>query len=146
VIGALADVVKQMVMEFYKRNGGKKPGAIIYYRDGVADSQFPIVLEYEYKAFRQVWVELGVLCVQVQCVLWYVEGISSVGTRPEVWVVVCSTDCFLRRCRKTAHVAASKKWCAHFPRQHSFLLSHSFCHAAPPPPSPPLPPGVCLPG
>jgi hypothetical protein len=43
-----------MMMEFYQRNNGKKPEAIIYYRDGVADSQFPTVLEYEYKAFRQV--------------------------------------------------------------------------------------------
>lgn len=56
MIGALAEVVKQMLMEFHKRNGGKKPQAIIYYRDGVADSQFPIVLEYEYKAFKQVRV------------------------------------------------------------------------------------------
>jgi hypothetical protein len=48
------EVVKQMLMEFYRRNNGKKPEAIIYYRDGVADSQFPAVLEYEYKAFRQV--------------------------------------------------------------------------------------------
>lgn len=54
VIGALAEVVRQMLLEFYHRNGGKKPEAIIYYRDGVADSQFPTVLEHEYKAFRQV--------------------------------------------------------------------------------------------
>jgi hypothetical protein len=37
-----------------QRNNGRKPEAIIYYRDGVADSQFPIVLEHEYRAFRQV--------------------------------------------------------------------------------------------
>lgn len=53
VIGSLKDVVQDMMKEFYRRNG-KKPEAIIYYRDGVADSQFPIVLEYEYTAFRQV--------------------------------------------------------------------------------------------
>ncbi len=50
----MSEVVRQMMMEFYQRNSGKKPEAIIYYRDGVADSQFPTVLEYEYKAFRQV--------------------------------------------------------------------------------------------
>jgi hypothetical protein len=54
VIGALTEVVRQLLMEFYNRNNGKKPEAIIYYRDGVADSQFPTVLEYEYKAFRAV--------------------------------------------------------------------------------------------
>lgn len=56
VIGALAEVVRQMLLEFYHRNGGKKPEAIIYYRDGVADSQFPTVLEHEYKAFRHVGI------------------------------------------------------------------------------------------
>lgn len=54
VIGSLKDVVQDMLKEFYRRNNGKKPEAIIYYRDGVADSQFPVVLEYEYTAFRQV--------------------------------------------------------------------------------------------
>lgn len=54
VIGSLKDVVQDMLKEFYRRNNGKKPEAIIYYRDGVADSQFPTVLEYEYTAFRQV--------------------------------------------------------------------------------------------
>eukprot|EP00878_Enallax_costatus_P011253 GHUV01011750.1.p1 GENE.GHUV01011750.1~~GHUV01011750.1.p1 ORF type:complete len:582 (+),score=200.21 GHUV01011750.1:324-2069(+) len=53
VIGSLKDVVQDMLKEFYKRNNARKPEAIIYYRDGVADSQFPTVLEYEYTAFRQ---------------------------------------------------------------------------------------------
>lgn len=54
VIGAMKEVVMDMLKEFYRRNNNHKPQAIIYYRDGVADSQFPVVLEHEYTAFRQV--------------------------------------------------------------------------------------------
>ena len=46
--------VADMVKEFARRNSGRRPEAIIYYRDGVADSQFPVVLEHEYTAFRRV--------------------------------------------------------------------------------------------
>jgi hypothetical protein len=46
--------VLDMVKEFCKRNANRRPEAIIYYRDGVADSQFPIVLQHEYTAFRRV--------------------------------------------------------------------------------------------
>ena len=59
VIGSLKDVVQDMLKEFYRRNNARKPEAIIYYRDGVADSQFPTVLEYEYTAFRQVTTFAG---------------------------------------------------------------------------------------
>jgi hypothetical protein len=41
---------------FWGGGGGKKPEAIIYYRDGLADSQFPTLLEHEYKAFRHVGI------------------------------------------------------------------------------------------
>ncbi|KAF8058950.1 AGO1 [Scenedesmus sp. PABB004] len=58
VIGALKDVVADMLKEFHRRNRGHKPEAIIYYRDGVADSQFPAVLEHEYTAFRQACYSL----------------------------------------------------------------------------------------
>jgi eukaryotic translation initiation factor 2C len=58
VIGNLKDVVQALLKEFYTRNNRRKPEAIIYYRDGVADSQFPTVLEYEYTAFRQACYEL----------------------------------------------------------------------------------------
>ena len=54
VIGALQEVVQDMLKEFHRRNNGRKPQALIYYRDGVADSQFPAVLEHEYTAFRKV--------------------------------------------------------------------------------------------
>jgi hypothetical protein len=54
VIGALQEVVMDMLKEFHRRNNGRKPQALIYYRDGVADSQFPTVLEHEYTAFRKV--------------------------------------------------------------------------------------------
>ncbi|WIA39818.1 hypothetical protein OEZ86_005871 [Tetradesmus obliquus] len=53
VIGALQEVVQDMLKEFHRRNNGRKPQALIYYRDGVADSQFPAVLEHEYTAFRK---------------------------------------------------------------------------------------------
>jgi hypothetical protein len=54
VIGAMQEVVQDMLKEFHRRNNGRKPQALIYYRDGVADSQFPTVLEHEYTAFRRV--------------------------------------------------------------------------------------------
>jgi hypothetical protein len=54
VIGAMQEVVHDMLKEFHRRNNGIKPQALIYYRDGVADSQFPTVLEHEYTAFRKV--------------------------------------------------------------------------------------------
>jgi hypothetical protein len=54
VIGAMQEVVMDMLKEFHRRNNGRKPQALIYYRDGVADSQFPTVLEHEYTAFRKV--------------------------------------------------------------------------------------------
>jgi hypothetical protein len=54
VIGAMQEVVQDMLKEFHRRNNGRKPQALIYYRDGVAESQFPTVLEHEYTAFRKV--------------------------------------------------------------------------------------------
>jgi len=54
VIDSMAEVVKQLLLEFHHRNHGKKPEALLYYRDGVSDSQFPVVLQHEYGAIRQV--------------------------------------------------------------------------------------------
>jgi hypothetical protein len=80
VIGALQEVVMDMLKEFHRRNNGRKPQALIYYRDGVADSQFPTVLEHEYTAFRRV--RGG-----------GVEGVGGWGRQHHVVVLAASLVC-----------------------------------------------------
>lgn len=45
---------KDLLKEFYRNTGHIKPEAIIYYRDGVSESQFDTVLKFEYAQMRQV--------------------------------------------------------------------------------------------
>lgn len=45
IIAALDEAVAGLLLEFYKKTGGKKPERIIFYRDGVADGQFQHVLD-----------------------------------------------------------------------------------------------------
>jgi len=52
VIINLVDTVKELLMSYYEANG-RKPEAIIYYRDGVAEGQFAQVLRHEYSAIRE---------------------------------------------------------------------------------------------
>ena len=54
IITGLKDAAKDMLIGFYRSNSGRKPLALIYYRDGVAEGQFDEVLREEYKALRQV--------------------------------------------------------------------------------------------
>lgn len=51
--------VKDLLMEFYKRNNGLKPESIIMYRDGVSEGQFTDVLAVEYSGIRKACLELG---------------------------------------------------------------------------------------
>jgi len=54
IITGLKDATSALLLNFYKRSQGKKPGAIIYYRDGVDQGQFAAVLQEEYMAIRNV--------------------------------------------------------------------------------------------
>jgi len=58
IITGLKDAAKDMLIGFYRSNSGRKPLALIYYRDGVAEGQFDEVLREEYKALRQACFEL----------------------------------------------------------------------------------------
>lgn len=49
-----AGVSGGMLVVVHRTNGGKKPQAIVYYRDGVAQGQFEQVLQEEYNAIRRV--------------------------------------------------------------------------------------------
>ena len=46
-------------MEFYRATNGKKPEAIIFYRDGVSEGQFDQVVAHEYTAVRQACAEVA---------------------------------------------------------------------------------------
>jgi hypothetical protein len=51
VIGDLSEMVKELLKTFYQ-TCGRKPERILFYRDGVSESQFSIVLENEIKAIK----------------------------------------------------------------------------------------------
>jgi len=53
IIAALDEAVAGLLLEFYKKTGGKKPERIIFYRDGVADGQFQHVLDQELPLLRK---------------------------------------------------------------------------------------------
>lgn len=53
IVVNLAHATKELLMDFYKYNQGRKPEAIIFYRDGVSEGQFKQVLDHEYKAIRE---------------------------------------------------------------------------------------------
>jgi hypothetical protein len=76
----MKEVVQDMLKEFYRRNNRKKPEALIYYRDGVADSQFPVVLEHEYKAFREVGARQGAVCKGMLGSVMMVKAVDSLNT------------------------------------------------------------------
>ena len=64
----LVDTVKELLMSYYEANG-RKPEAIIYYRDGVAEGQFAQVLRHEYSAIREVNMgQMGMQGLHVGCV------------------------------------------------------------------------------
>lgn len=51
---APARVTDGMCVVVHRSNNQKKPQAIVYYRDGVAEGQFEQVLQEEYNAIRRV--------------------------------------------------------------------------------------------
>jgi len=53
IISDLANIVKQHLLFFYKKNRGAKPEKIIFFRDGVSEGQFQTVLNAEINTIRQ---------------------------------------------------------------------------------------------
>jgi len=49
---------KELVLEFYTTSGGVKPAQIIFYRQGVSESQFSSVLDEEVRAIREACLSL----------------------------------------------------------------------------------------
>ena len=47
IINDLAEIVKELLIEFYRANRKLKPIKIIFYRDGVSEGQFDQVLAHE---------------------------------------------------------------------------------------------------
>ncbi|CAB5357692.1 unnamed protein product [Rhizophagus irregularis] len=57
VIGDLAEMVKELLKTFYQ-TCGRKPERILFYRDGVSEGQFSIVLNEEIKAIKDACMSL----------------------------------------------------------------------------------------
>ncbi|KAK3146464.1 hypothetical protein QOZ80_3BG0266620 [Eleusine coracana subsp. coracana] len=53
-------MIRELLVSFYKANGSRKPGRIIFYRDGVSEGQFSQVLLYEMDAIRKACASLEV--------------------------------------------------------------------------------------
>merc|ERR1711971_675153 len=58
IIEELSDMVKDLIMMFYKSTGGYKPHRVIMYRDGVSEGQFLHVLQHEFTAIREACIKL----------------------------------------------------------------------------------------
>ena len=59
IISSLKDMVQELLKIFYKETR-KKPGRILFYRDGVSEGQFEDVLKYEVDAIRKACTALEV--------------------------------------------------------------------------------------
>ena len=58
IINDLAEIVKELLIEFYRANRKLKPTKIIFYRDGVSEGQFDQVLAHEVRAVQQACIML----------------------------------------------------------------------------------------
>ena len=58
IIKDLANVMKEILIQFYKFNRGAKPEKIVFYRDGVSEGQFDQVLIHEVRAVQQACLML----------------------------------------------------------------------------------------
>jgi eukaryotic translation initiation factor 2C len=58
VISDLAEMVKELLKTFYQ-TCGRKPDRILFYRDGVSEGQFSIVLKDEVKAIKGIYLFLN---------------------------------------------------------------------------------------
>ena len=52
MIHGMEEITEKLIQAFLKRNKGKRPGRIIFYRDGVSEGQFLTVLNIELVAIR----------------------------------------------------------------------------------------------
>ena len=53
VIVRTQEMIKKLLLSFYKYTRGQKPEKLIYYRDGVSEGQFQDVLEKEITAIQR---------------------------------------------------------------------------------------------
>lgn len=58
IINDLANMVKELLKTFYQ-TCGRKPGRILFYRDGVSESQFSQVLQNEITAIRGAYFKIS---------------------------------------------------------------------------------------
>ena len=58
IINDLAEIVRELLIEFYKANKGRKPSKILFYRDGVSEGQFDQVLVHEVRAVQEACMKL----------------------------------------------------------------------------------------
>ena len=59
IIESLEEMVAQHLRRFYELNGGLSPRRIIFYRDGVGNTQFPMVREREVAGIRRACQSVG---------------------------------------------------------------------------------------
>ena len=58
IISDLVEIVKELLVEFYKTNRCLKPCKILFYRDGVSEGQFDQVLVHEVRAVQEACMKL----------------------------------------------------------------------------------------
>merc|ERR1719158_2691474 len=58
VIQDMKNVTKELLLRFFKQNGGRKPEKLIMFRDGCSEGQFLTVLANELVAIRQACKEI----------------------------------------------------------------------------------------
>ncbi|XP_044181960.1 protein argonaute-2-like isoform X6 [Acropora millepora] len=58
IIIDLAEIVKELLIEFIEVNKGRKPSKILFYRNGVSDGQFDQVLVHEVRAVQEACMKL----------------------------------------------------------------------------------------
>ncbi|CAD7696925.1 unnamed protein product [Ostreobium quekettii] len=59
LVNDFKELVKELLLEFFKHNNRMKPESIIVYRDGVSEGQFDAVLSNEYDCIRTACMEMG---------------------------------------------------------------------------------------
>ena len=58
IIIDLAEIARELLIEFYRANNGCKPSKILFYRDGVGEGQFDQVLVHEVRAVQEACMRL----------------------------------------------------------------------------------------
>nr|XP_040574527.1 LOW QUALITY PROTEIN: protein argonaute-2-like [Lepeophtheirus salmonis] len=58
VIIEMEDIMKKLLMEFYRKTASRKPEKIVFFRDGVSEGQFQDVLDKEMSAIRRACLSI----------------------------------------------------------------------------------------